>query len=264
MLPNELPELIDLLFKTQITRKGRKRWPMVGLIILATFLSGFWFHFKPDDPGINDIENLLQAGDLITAKQTVARLKADSPRFSTIWSLMNAPLRPKVTMEVQRKGTAAILSFRLEQIDSTALTLSNEDDYRLTLSAESPPEKLYLYVLQIDELNQAYTIFPNVKWKMENPIEADQWPVSIPSGDDQWLYLDELPSGREDGIKETLHVLMSPWRANDIETIMKAFVTETDRNARKKLIHDLRARLELRARTGINSITYRSISFYHT
>jgi hypothetical protein len=262
VLPNELPELIDLLFMAQITRKGRNKWPLVGLAIVAAILSGWWFHFKPDAPGIDDIERLLQAGDLITAKQTVARLNEGGPRANTIWSSMNTPLNFEITMEVQKKGATAIQSLKLEQ-KKTDLTLSHEDDYRLTLSAESPPERLYLYVLQIDELDQAYTIFPNVKWKMENPIEADQWPVSIPSGREQWLYLDQLPPGREDGIRETLHVLMSPWRANDVEGIMKAIVTETDRNARTTLMEELEKRLALRTKASIPSIAYHQFLFLH-
>ncbi|RTZ97749.1 MAG: hypothetical protein DSY90_06445 [Deltaproteobacteria bacterium] len=263
VLPGELPALLSVIFQPCRRKTGRKKWIAGALAGLACLLAGLWFFGRPDAPDAAKIEQLLQNGQLSAAKQAIARVRNNSPMTEKIRALMNRSCDIELTMAVQRAGQAAVEKIQVPSEASANLSLSNEDDYRLVISTADPPEKAYVYIFQIDQSGRAYCVFPNVKWKLENPVEAGQWPLVIPEGGEEWLFLDQLPAAWKDGMKETIHLLVSPWRANDIESIFNKVDTETDRNARKRLIEKLKNQLIVRKKTGISSLAYLKVKFFH-
>jgi hypothetical protein len=110
--------------------------------------------------------------------------------------------------------------------------------------------------------------FPNPRLSgASNPIKNENI-YQIPSDETNWFYLEKHQSETVAETTKTLHVLISPWRASDIEDLDAKIHDKVDgadltREERVTIIDNFIARLSRRKHSGIKSIYYHRFSFLH-
>ncbi|NJL60307.1 MAG: DUF4384 domain-containing protein, partial [Desulfobacteraceae bacterium] len=115
-----------------------------------------------------------------------------------------------------------------------------------------------MYVFQKDTNDNIDRIFPNPVWNADNnPLAPDRFPLRIPPNKEEYLYVDEMPQAAE----ETIYVIASLWKAEDIEKIYGKIHQETDKGIRHQQIRQFLIMLELRKNAGLPSVFYKEFSF---
>jgi len=144
--------------------------------------------------------------------------------------------------------------------------LTHRDNYRVKVESRAETHPVWLYVFQKDEKENIDRLFPNPVWNAEktNPLSPDSFSLFIPPDKSGWMYLDELsPENLGHVPEETLFMIASPWKAQDIEDLYGELSKETDRAKRMELVDRFVLHLEKRKDAGIPSVVCQKISFKH-
>jgi len=126
---------------------------------------------------------------------------------------------------VQNNGTKDTCTFSSE---SKPPILTHRDHYRIQVHALMPSDTLYMYLFQVDSSGSLAAVFPNEQFGTSNPVRLWQWPVTIPEQDDQWIFLNQMPTGANHDLREILYLLVTPWPARDIEQLTKTLIEHPD------------------------------------
>ena len=264
VLSNELPSLLDLLFKKKpSTFRIRISWIIICALALAMALTAWWAGTRrPAAPPPKAIEELLESGDFSEARRLLSAHGKQSPELSAASNIMETPAAIDLGFIVKKADAEIESHYSIEDADLTHLSLSHKDDYRFQITVKNPSSPLFMYIFQMDDSGSLDRIYPNPTWKLENPIQTPA-PLLIPPSAHEWLYLEPLGQQQAGTLRETLLVLISPWRAKDIESLYEKITGEADKSHRRRLIEALAGKVRERGRAGILSIYFKEWSFEH-
>ena len=155
-------------------------------------------------------------------------------------------------------GTKGAVSFKSE---TPPPVLSHRDYYRCLIRTDTPPDAFYIYLFQVDSSGSLTPLFPNPQLGTQNPVRPWEWPVTIPNKDDKWIYLDQLLESSRQQSQETLHLLATPWPADDIEYLILQLRDDAENEGIKAR---LLARILLRQEAELPAISIIRWSFPHS
>ncbi len=208
----------------------------------------------------SEIVRLLSQGEFLQAKTLIPNIHDEHKRRRLLME-METSLNIEVAFQYQKEVQKPSPFYPLDSLELNKLTLTNRDNYRLNISASH--SNVYFYIFQQDFYHQIKRLFPDPVWsQVDNPIQSDMV-YQVPPGERQWFYLDELPSSQDGPIAETIYVIASPWKAEDIERLYGKIHETTDQQIREKLIKEFIQRLRLRDEGVLNSLCYKELSFNH-
>lgn len=175
---------------------------------------------------------------------------------------MNTPLLVDASFQYHKKdGQEPSKIYLVDAQELKDLTLTNKDDFRLTISASQ--SSVFFYIFQIDPSGDVKRLFPDPRFSpgIENPIKGNTY--QVPSGHMwEWFYVDELPPMMESST-ETLYFIASPWIAKDLEELYGKISVATTVGAKKGLTEEFLKHLKLRSDPTIKCTFYRELSFKH-
>lgn len=264
VLSNELKALLEILFQNRTAAAKRPVWILCGVAILLVAVLSGWGMNRTRIPSPGEILKLLEAGDISEAKRLVSLNEGKSPEIGRMSMEMKTPVEVDIQFVVQKARERQPVEYSLQDETGARLTLSHEDDYRFQIQAGNPSRPLFMYLFQMDDKGSLDRIFPNPNWQLKNPVGVEKWPVAIPPGVDEWVFLEPLTQGRGATLRETLLALVSPWRALDVESLYdEKILNESDRSRRRGLIEALAEAIRQRGGAGVASIYVKEWSFEH-
>ncbi|UCF94037.1 MAG: hypothetical protein JSW39_07730 [Desulfobacterales bacterium] len=187
-------------------------------------------------------------------------------KITQISELLNQPSGPHTRLVVRRPD-GSTQEYRFDSPAMEKPLLTPVDVYKISISLTQGDA--YLYVFQTDlHYGRIQEFFPNPQFSLvSNPIHSDII-YHIPSEETAWFYLEKHADASVAATTKTVHVLISPWRAKDLEVLYDQIYgqvegTATPRARRQELIENFIARLTLRKDAGIESIYYQELAFQH-
>jgi len=266
VLPNELPDLVNFIFDTK--KDGRKKnfvWWLAALIIcILGFMGWGLFNNRVELSSPEEITALLENGDFDVALDSLKKVSKSDPSYHELKDLIETPLHIDIKFQYKMADQKRAESRTIDLKSQKKLTLSHRDLYRFRIESSVRNQILFVYVFQTDQAGNIDSLFPNPAWAGQNPMSIDQWPLNIPPGNDQWLYLDLLPNEITTRMTESIHTLVSPWRANDIEEYYDKFQKASDSDQSRMLIDIFLKQVRLRDTLDLPGIYYREFSFFHS
>lgn len=265
VLPNELPDLVNFLFDTNEDKKTKNFVWWLAAVMFCVFGLVGWslFNNRSDPPSPEGVTALLENGRFDVALDSLKNVSRSDSSYYALKKLIDIPLHADIKF-IYRKADEKPVEFQIVDLATQIrLTLSHRDFYRFRIEASTPKNNLFAYVFQRDQAGNLSNLFPNPSWKSQNPVNFDQWPLSIPPRNDLWLYLDTLPHGWTEAMTESIHILVSPWRAKDIEEHYKKIRKSSNSDKNRKIIEKFLIQIRLRNRDDLPGIYYREFSFFH-
>lgn len=266
ILPNELPNLVKFIFVTSQDRKKKKYvWLLVALMVCALgFVGWSFFSNRSDLPSPGDIAVLLESGRFDAALGELKKISNSDSSYHKLKEQIKKPLHVDIKFMYKMADERPDEVQLVDLTSQKGPTLSHRDTYRLQIESSIQDKNLFAYVFQRDQAGNLYGLFPNPSWENRNPVNIGQWPLNIPPEKDLWLYLDSLPHGWTAAMTESIHVLVSPWRANDIEECYDKFRKATESGDKtEKIVDRFLTQIRLRGADDMPGVYYREFSFYH-
>ncbi len=273
VLPDELPELADALFakppeKVDVpeTKTGtlKKLFACFALLMLIASAWGlYWFSEKL--PVESVIVECLENGEFFKADKLIKKSSPKNMEVQRLRQQINTPVKIDVKFQFQKAGHPPSKLYPVESDMLKRIILTHKDNYRLQISNASQSESLYLYVFQKDHLDNIDRLFPKPEWhNNNNPLRYREFPCRIPPDKGNWMYLDEI-AFQENGYvsEETIYIIASPWKAEDMENLYGEIYKETVQKDRYKQLGRFLRQLRLREDSGFQSVFYKKISFKH-
>ncbi len=208
---------------------------------------------------IEDIRNALEHGNFsLISDFLLTEASQDDRELRTLRQQLTTPVLVRSKMEyVLADGSKNEVAFDSKE-DPPSLT--HNDYYRLHIQADTPPGSLYIYLFQVDSKGSLTQLFPSNQFGTVNPVRQWQWPLTIPAGDERWIFLDELGTTDPKQSREIIYLLSSPWQAHDIEALADGLRENQSNEDNKVRLLD---RLLLRQRVHLDSINCTSWTFFH-
>jgi len=265
ILPHELTRLAELLFKP-LKRKVSSKWMLFLALLLLCLAVGWRYgqNNKPILPTPQQIYQSLETGQFKTAASQLQKADHNDSRIKKIAELAHTPLNVTLGFAYRRTQTEELRKVAIEDGALPGLTLSHEDYYSIEIEPQAFSYPIYLYVFQSDDLGNLYRIFPNQELGTQNPVPVKRWPLRIPASQDKWLYLSRLNEHTEGVVKETLIFLLSPWKAQEIDSLYNEIRTATDDSQRRQLANKFISHIHQYAQDKFPSVFYRECQFWHS
>ncbi len=263
---NDLNLLVDFLFQKPFP----KRWIFLlsGFALLAMLVvSGIWYYSenKAADalrvPLAETIIECLENGDFTRAITLVEKAPRHNAEAMKMKAMMMKPLSVEPIFQYAIIGTCPTKEYPMDYPKLEQLILGDHDYYRFIISGNPETKNLYLYVFQMDSAKKFQRLFPHPIWhSTDNPLHPSDFPFNIPQleKNKEWMRLDTVKGG-----DETFYLILSPWRAIDVEHLYGEIYKATNNEERDKQIHRLISQLQLRQYAWLPSVMYRELSFRH-
>lgn len=208
-----------------------------------------------------DIAILLAQGEYMKAREGCKSAGAD-PQTKRLCTEIDMPLNVEASMQYQKDGKSVSAKHLVDSQDLRGLILTHRDNYRLFVSVSQ--DNTFLYVFQKDHYGVINRLFPDPVWSqgVDNPLQKGN-EYRIPTGEKEWLYLDELPASQTQPIVETIYFVASPWKANDIEELYGKIHGATTPEVRKDLTAKFLKQLQQRNDAALKCAFYKELSFEH-
>jgi len=187
------------------------------------------------------VTKLLENGRYPEAVDLAAKWPNDLDMSSVVEGVRTA-LDVKVSFQFQRPGQPPSPILPVSAEEMKGITLTHNDNYRIFFETG---EESYLYIFQIDELGKAVRLFPNPQsLDAANPIQP-LMRYSIPHGEKEWLYLEEIVAPRE-SLRETFYVIAARWEAKDLDEAYAEVHRAGEREEWEKALIHLKDRIQSR------------------
>jgi len=211
-------------------------------------------------PPIEEINKLLGLGEFQKAKELAAE-NPDDHEAKRILGMLDMPVDVQVEMQTQKAGAAPSQLYPVDSPQLKNLELSSNDNYRFKVNTKQ--DGTFAYIFQKDQHGDIKRVFPDPVWSkgVTNPLRSGT-PFFIPGDDRKWLYLDEL-SGSETQIEETIYVVASPWKANDIEDLYGEIHKTTDASERRLRTQDFMKHYQMRKGAALKCVYCTEFTFKH-
>ncbi|MCP4344986.1 MAG: DUF4384 domain-containing protein [Desulfobacterales bacterium] len=204
----------------------------------------------------------LEQGEFAEARDLL-HLMPENPDVQKFLHEIQTPVKVNIKFQFHKAGGAPSALYPIDSTQIENLSLTHKDNYKLHAVVPETSGNLYLYIFQRDHYDKIHRVFPDpVFSKTDNPVQGGQT-YHMPPGEKDWLYLDELSSAETGPITETLYIIATPWKAEDIQELFGKIYKETARDVRSTLVQEFIQRLKLRKDPNINSVFYEEFSFMH-
>jgi hypothetical protein len=211
-------------------------------------------------PPTEEILAQLAQGEFAKARELL-KIAGDDPQAKKLRDKLETPLTLEASLQYQKKTEAPSAEYPLNAQALKKLVLTNQDNYRLLITASQ--DEVFLYIFQKDQYGEIKRLFPDPVWSggVDNPIVRSK-KYQMP-GEKDWYYLDELPAAQTGTITETLYLCASPWRAKDLEELYGKIHEATSPEDRKGRIENFQKQLQLRNDPSFKSLFFKEFPFEH-
>lgn len=240
----------------------------LGTAVLAVLIGAvLWVFLKGEvqtQRSAEDISSLLEQGQFHEALNGLKDMAPDDAERPRLERLMNSRTIPDPRFQFQKQGQPPSRLFGFKDPEIKTLVLSNEDNYRIRINMPKDGPANFLYVFQMDHDGKLHGIFPNSIYSdIVNPVSPGRM-VQIPQSESDWLFYLVTPASGDPGpVSETIYLVASPWRAEDLDRFFQKDPYLDPEVEPKDLIDSFEERIRLREEAGIAAVYVETFTFSH-